>query len=132
MKRDGSVIRSKAQIIRDYDESSMPYPLKNLLKLDYCWKLNYTMFIHSFYLSTPLSGIYFIYTNMPQCWNYTLRTFPYKLLLKNYGMFMLIINCANIGFSLMFEDYCKRDSEVYSVRQRNAHALRALIRDTNT
>ena len=56
-KRDGTVLRTKHEIIKDHDSSSMPYPLKPLIKLDYCWRLNYTMFRHSFILAMPLTFI---------------------------------------------------------------------------
>ena len=80
VKRDGQYLRPKQVMIDDYDQSYLPYPLKNLIKLDYCWKLNYTLFHHSLYQGVPLSGIYFIYTTMPGCWDYTFKTFPFKKL----------------------------------------------------
>jgi len=61
-KRDGTVLRTKQEILADYDSSSLPYPLKPLLKLDYCWRLNYTMFRHAFVLAGPLSLIHFLWT----------------------------------------------------------------------
>jgi hypothetical protein len=63
VKRDGTVLRSKADIVKDYDDSSLPYPLKPLLKLDYCWRLNYTMYRHSLVLGLPFTLIYHIWSN---------------------------------------------------------------------
>ena len=120
VKRDGHILRSKAEICKDYDETSMPYPLKNLVKLDYCWKLNFTLWRHSFYLAFPTTGIYFIYTRMPDCWNYTRKDFPYRALGKTYFGCLLAINIYNTVFSMIFEDYCKRNSAIYDTRQRNA------------
>ena len=132
VKRDGQMLRAKDEICKDYDQSMLPYPVKNLLKLDYCWKLNYTMMIHSFYMACPITMCYHIYTRMPECWKYTRKTFPFKVLAMNYCAVWLVCNSFNIGWSLVFEDYCKRSSKIYDIKQRNAHALRKIINDTNT
>ena len=87
-KRDGGKIRSKAEIIYDYDDSSIPYPLKPMIKLDYCYKLTLTMFKHSFVIAMPFSKItsyslamiYHILRH-PTCWEYTFRTTPYRAIL---------------------------------------------------
>ena len=125
-------MRSKDEIVKDYDETNIPYPIRNLVKLDYCWKLNATLWRHSIYLSFPLTGIYFIYTRMPDCWNYTRKTFPLRALAINYVAIMCTINLLNTTYSLAFEDYCKRNSAIYDTKLRNARVLRGLIKDTNT
>lgn len=63
VKRDGTVLRSKEEILRSYDESSIPEPLRALIKLDYCWRLNYTMYRHSLIIGLPFTMIYHIWTN---------------------------------------------------------------------
>lgn len=105
VKRDGTVLRSKADIIKDHDSSNLPYPLKPIVKLDYCWRLTYTMFKHSFVISMPLTFIHFIWTKSPECWKYTFRTVPYKSFFKNYFLCVLIMNSANAAWSLAVEDY---------------------------
>jgi hypothetical protein len=99
--------------VKDYDSSILPDPIKSIVKLDYCWRLQYTMFKHSFYLSMPLTMVYFIWTDYNRVWNYKIRTFPYKAALKNYFVCILIVNSINTVWSLAFEDYCKRNSPVY-------------------
>ena len=116
VKRDGAILRSKSEICKDYDESNIPYPIKNLIKLDYCWKLNYTLWVHSFYMGVPLTGTYFIYTRMPDCWKYTRKTFPYKGLALTYVAYVTACCAFNTATSLMFEDYCKRNSKIYDVK----------------
>ena len=37
-KRDGTILRSKEQIMESYDNSILPWPLKPIWKLDYCWR----------------------------------------------------------------------------------------------
>ena len=82
-------------------------------------------------MGVPMTGIYFIYTRMPGCWDYTRKTFPFKSLALTYMTVTLFINAYNISWSLIFEDYCKRGSAIYDVQRRNAKVLRELIRDTN-
>ena len=104
-KRDGTVLRTKQEILADYDSSSLPYPLKPLLKLDYCWRLNYTMFRHAFVLAGPLSLIHFLWTQSPACWNLTLRTIPYRAIFRNYAVIVALITSINTTWSLVGEDY---------------------------
>ena len=132
VKRDGSILRSKDEICKDYDTSSMPYPIKNLVKLDYCWKLNATLWWHSMYVAVPVAGSYFVFTRMPACWSYTRKTFPLKALALTYIGSVVALNAVNTTYSLIAEDYCKRNSKIYDTKQRNAYVLRDLIRDTNT
>ena len=109
-KRDGSIMRTKEQIVRDYDESWLPWPIKPIVKLDYCWRVTYVMWKHSFYLAMPLTMCHFIWQRQPQVWNYTWRTLPKLLLTLNYLVAVCCVNTVNITISLAFEDYCKRDS----------------------
>ncbi len=109
----------------------MPYPLKNLVKLDYCWKINATMMRESIFLAIPITGTYFIWSNMPQVWKFNRKTMPWNTLGMNLFVILGLINAVNISYSLIFEDYCKRNSKIYDVRARNAKVLRGLIADTN-
>ena len=106
VKRDGTILRSKAEIVKDYDESALPYPIKNIWKLDYCWRLTYTMWKHSFVISLPTTMVVFIYRNMPECWKYTRKTFPYARLAFTYVYILFALNTVNTTYSLAFEDYC--------------------------
>jgi hypothetical protein len=38
-KTDGTILRAKQDMIKSYDDSSMPSPLNSIWNLDYCWKL---------------------------------------------------------------------------------------------
>lgn len=60
-KRDGTVLRTKEEMIKDYDESYLPWPFRPVWKLDYCWRLNYMMLKHSFVLALPATAIHFIW-----------------------------------------------------------------------
>ena len=104
-KRDGTILRGKQEIVEEYDKSTLPTPIKSILKLDYCWRLTYTMFKHSFVLAAPLTFIHFIWTQSPKCWEYRFKTFPYKHALKNYAMCILIINAVNTFWSVVGEEY---------------------------
>ena len=64
-KRDGTKLRMKEQILADYDSSSIPWPIKPFVKLDYCWRVTYLMWKHSFVLAGPLTMIHFIWTKTP-------------------------------------------------------------------
>ena len=60
-KRDGSFIRSKEEIVHDYDNSWLPWPIRPIVKLDYCWRVTYVMWKHSFYLAAPITLCHFIW-----------------------------------------------------------------------
>ena len=60
-KRDGSIVRSKAEMVKDYDESYIPWPIKPFIKLDYCSRVTFVMFKHSFVLAAPLTMCHFIW-----------------------------------------------------------------------
>ena len=109
----------------------LPYPVKNLVKLDYCWRLNYTLWRESIYIAFPNATIYFIWANMPQVWSFTRKTFPYRSYGKVIIAATLLVNLANTAYSLAFEDYCKRSSSIYDTKKRNAQVLRQLIKETN-
>ena len=127
VKRDGSIMPPKELICKNYDESNLPYPLCAIYNLDYCWKLTYTTWVHSFYLAVPLTMCHFIYTQMPDCWNYTRKTFPKLLLAINYTACVLMINAVNVSYSLALEDYCHRGSHIYDASKRTSHVLKGLI-----
>ena len=127
IKRDGSIMNSKQTICRNYDESWLPYPFNPLINLDYCWRVNAAMFKHSFYVAFPITGTYFIWARMPQCWKYSIRTFPKLLFAIEYVGCVLLINSVNIVTSLMFDDYCKRHSPVYDIKDRDLRKLKGII-----
>ena len=104
-KRDGTVLRSKEEIVKDYDESNLPYPLRPLMKLDYCWRLTYTLYRHSYYIGIHLTMVYFIWTEGDKVWRHTWKTFPFKRLVGSYLLCVLLINAGNAIWSLAFEDY---------------------------
>ena len=83
----------------------MPWPFKPVLKLDYCWRLTYTMWKHSLYVAMPLTVCHFVWTQMPKCWTYTVKTFPKLLFTINYCACILLINSVNLVYSLLLEDY---------------------------
>ena len=130
-KRDGSFIRSKEEIARDYDNSTIPWPLKPIFKLDYCWRVTYVMWKHSFILAFPLTMCHFIWQRTPHVWTYTWKTLPKRLIMLNYLVCVCLINSVNVTFSLALEDYCKRDSVIYNPNVRNSQALRQIIKETN-
>ena len=104
-KRDGTVLRSKQEIANDYDNSNLPEIVKRITKLDYCWRLNYTMFRHSFILAIPFTMTYHIWFNDPAVWKYKLRTVPYLRVIAEYAACIMLINSVNVLWSLMFEEY---------------------------
>ena len=105
LKRDGNPIRSKRQMAVEYDESSVPFPVKNFVKLDYCWKITSLMFVHSLYFSVPTTLTYMILKDRNQFWKYKFRTFPYFRAIKTYLTIVLVFNSLNSIYNLTFEDY---------------------------
>ena len=95
----------KSTIAKDYDESSIPWPIKPVVKLDYCWRMTYLMWKHSFFLAAPLTMCHFIWVNTPHVWNYNLKTLPKLTIAINYGACILLINSVNLIYSVLLEDY---------------------------
>ena len=104
-KRDGTKLRMKEDMLRDYDSSNIPWPIKPFVTLDYCWRVTYLMWKHSFILAGPLTMIHFIWTKTPHVWQYKLRTLPKLEIVINYFACVLIINSVNMTYSALFEDY---------------------------
>ena len=104
-KRDGTILRSKEQIMESYDKSILPWPLKPIWKLDYCWRVNYMMYKHSCVLAFPIAGIHFIWVNQPAIWKMNFKTFPKLLFAINYTACVLLMTAGNLFFSVMFEPY---------------------------
>ena len=92
-------------MIADYDESFLPWPVKPLIKLDYCWRLNYLMFKHSIVLAVPMTMVYTIFMNIPRIWKMTFKTFPKLLTAINYCACVILMTSGNLFFSLLTEDY---------------------------
>ena len=105
VKRDGTQLRMKEVMLQDYDQSLLPWPITPFVKLDYCWRITYLMFKHSFVLAVPMTMVHFIWTRMPNVWQYTLRTLPYRELGMNYCKAVVLINSINCIYSALFEDY---------------------------
>ncbi len=103
-RRDGTIMKTKDQIVKEYDESFLPWPLKPLIKLDYCWRINALMLKHSFMLACPITAIHFLY-KYPESWKMTYKTIPKLLITLNYIACVLLINGVNATYSVMFEDY---------------------------
>lgn len=91
--------------MKNYDESMLPWPLKPLIKLDYCWRVNYAMFKHSWVVGLPVTSLYFIYTEMPGVWKLTRKTFPKLKFVCDYLLCVALLNSINISFSLVFDDF---------------------------
>ena len=56
---------------------------------------------------------------------------PWGKLGFTYVTVLAVTNIANLTYSLALEDYCKRDSQIYDVKERNTRVLRKLIKETN-
>ena len=52
---------------------------------------------------------------MPGIWSTTFKTFPYKKFGIVYLECVLIMNVANTAYSIAFDDYCKRSSNIYNI-----------------
>lgn len=103
-RRDGTVIKTKSQITKEYDESYLPWPIAPVVKLDYCWRINVQMFNHSLALAAPCTALHFFWTN-PSAKKLSFSAFPKLLLALNYIAAVLMINTANISYSVLVEDY---------------------------
>ena len=130
-KSDGSVIRAKEYIIRDYDNSWLPYPLKAFYELDYCWNITKMLLKHSFIMAVPVSFAYTVVTDTnKEFLKLWITKWPWRRLCKNYILGALIVNCIIHTQSLLTVNYCQRGSDIYK-EKRSSKMLLGLIKEEN-
>mmetsp|Transcript_7003 Transcript_7003/g.11763 ORF Transcript_7003/g.11763 Transcript_7003/m.11763 type:complete len:82 (+) Transcript_7003:293-538(+) len=78
-------------------------------------------------IAFPTAIFYFMYKEGDNFWNYSVKSFPFRRFGGTLLRMTLLVNVINIGYSLAFEDYCKRNSVIYDVKKRNSAAVKKLI-----
>jgi len=111
-RSDGSLIKTRKEMLKDYHDSILPYPFSAIYKLTYCKNIMKSHFFNSIFFSMPLAMV-IAYTLNPE-----IRTKGYMSRSKYYYLtiYMITYTCLFGGFSidaLLFCDYCKPWSDVY-------------------
>ena len=115
---DGSVIKTRHEMLQDYNLSSLPYPFSVIYNLVYCRNLIKSHFFNSIFFAMPLSMVA-SYTLNPE-----IRTKGFMSRSKFYyiSIYLLTYTILFGGFtldSLLFCDYCKPWSDVYLAEGRS-------------
>jgi len=56
-RADGTLYKTRLQMIEEYNNSILPYPLKAMFRLDYCKNIIKSHITQSFIFSIPLSFV---------------------------------------------------------------------------
>lgn len=116
-RSDGSLIKTRQEMLKAYHDSNLPYPFSAIFNLTYCKNIIKSHFFNSIFFAMPLSMV-ISYTLNPE-----IRTKGYMSRSKYYyfSIYMLTYAVLFGGFSvdaLLFCDYCKPWSDVYLVDGR--------------
>ena len=114
---DGSPYKSRIEMKKDYDRSWLPYPLKAIWKLDYCWKIVKSHLYNSLFFTVPLTLVY-TYTFNPKIRTEGMKSRPFIYYVSAYILVYSVISSYFILDALIFCDYCKPWSSVYKENSR--------------
>lgn len=111
-RSDGSIIKSRPEMLKAYHDSNLPYPFSAIFNLTYCRNIIKSHFFNSVFFAMPLSMV-ISYTLNPE-----IRTKGYMSRSKFYylSIYFLTYSVLFGGFTidaLVFCDYCKPWSDVY-------------------
>ena len=113
---DGSIYRSRIDMINDYKNSVLIYPFSVIYNIDYCRSILKTHFKNCFYFSIPFTFV------LGYALNPTVRSEGMQFR-KHYKFYFFIYFSVNILIftllsldSLIFCDYCKPWSKIYSLK----------------
>lgn len=111
-KPDGTPYKSRLEMKKEYDESVLPYPLKAIWKLDYCWNIIKSHLLNCFFFSLPLTIVY-TYSFNPKIRTEGMKSKPFIYYISAYILVYSIISSYFVIDALIFCDYCKPWSPVY-------------------
>jgi hypothetical protein len=117
-KPDGTPYRSRIQMKEEYDKSVLPYPLKAIWKLDYCWNIVKSHIFNSIFFSIPFTLVY-TYAANPKVRNEGMRSKPFIYYVSAYILVYSLMSTYFVLDSLIFCEYCKPWSSVYSIDNKN-------------
>ncbi len=117
-RSDGSLIKTRQEMLKAYHDSNLPYPFSAIFNLTYCKNIIKSHFFNSIFFAMPLSMV-ISYTINPE-----IRLKGYQSRSKFYYLGLYFVTYAVLfgGFSmdaLLFCDYCKPWSDVYLVDGRS-------------
>lgn len=123
-KPDGSLYRSRLDMINDYKNSKLIYPLSAIVNIDYCRKILTAHLKNCFFFAFPLSLV-LCYSFNPKV-RYEGMQFKkhYKFYVFIYfGLYssMFLLFCLDTFINC---DYCKPWSEVYLLKSDNDDYLK--------
>jgi len=110
---DGSLYKSRKEMIDSYNKSLLPYPVKAIFKLDYCNKIISSHMKQSIVFSIPISFVVAYVTN-PSVRTKGLRSKGFSFYLSAYIITYISFISYFMVDSLIFCDYCKPWSQIYS------------------
>jgi hypothetical protein len=111
-KNDGSLYRSRKDMKDNYDNTVLPYPLA-VVKLDYCKNIIKAHVGNAFFFAMPMSFV-FSYAFNPDIRTKGFKSRDYKFYTKFYlGVYSAMLAIFILD-SLIFCDYCKPWSKLYS------------------
>lgn len=113
-RKDGSKYKSRREMINNYKLSHAPYPLSVFLHLDYCTNIIKSHLTHGFIFSLPLSLIV-SYALNPEVREKGFMSKNKYYYIVNFGMCYFLFIIAFTIDSMVFSDYCKPWSNVYSL-----------------
>lgn len=117
-RSDGTLIKTRQEMLQDYYNSHLPYPFSVIFNLAYCKNIVKSHFFNSFFFAFPLSFV-ISYTLNPE-----IRTKGYMSRPKFYyiSIYMITYTLLFGGFTfdaLILCDYCKPWSDVYMTDGRS-------------
>ncbi len=125
-KKDGSLYRSRQEIIEEYNKSNISYPFAALIKLDHCRNTFKSHMQNSIFFSGPLSlvTLYALNKDVMKI-GYKAKRFSYVfshfILVTLITMGVMTLDC------LLFNDYCNPKSDIYSIESDSEYFKKALL-----
>ena len=116
-RHDGTIYRSKRDMLKSYEESYLPYPFGAIWRLDYCWNIVITHIKNNLVFALPLS-LTFSYAFNPKIRTKGLRSVPISYYISIYAISYSVLISIFLFDSIFFCDYCKPWSDVYSMEGR--------------
>ncbi len=124
-RQDGSAYKSRQEMVQNYRDSRLFYPLSVLWNLEYCNTIIKKHFINSLYFAFPFTLVG-AYAFNPKIRTEGMRGRPFVYYVSLY----ILIYGAMCGYflldSLVFCDYCKPWSYVYDTESGREQYLKML------
>jgi hypothetical protein len=119
-RQDGSLYVSRREMREKYEKSFLPYPFAAIFKLDYCWNIIKAHLANGLFFSIPLTFV-MTYAFNPDIRTKGFNSRPRSYYLKFYSLVYLGMISIFTLDSLMFCEYCKPWSSLYSETTNSDH-----------